>query len=65
MKHTPLGYNIVGGKAVINEEEATIVRKICDNYLSGMSMTAAARGAGVDMVHTRVRHLIQKIKRMG
>lgn len=65
MKHTPLGYNIVGGKAVINEEEATIVRKICDNYLSGMSMTAAARGAGVDMVHTRVRHLMQDKRYLG
>lgn len=35
MKHTPYGYRIIGGKAVVNEEEAEIIRKICDNYLSG------------------------------
>lgn len=65
MKHTPLGYNIVGGKAVINEDEATIVRKICNNYLCGMSMTSAARNAGVDMVHSRVRHLMQDKRYLG
>lgn len=65
MKHTPFGYDIVAGKAVIDEEEATIVRKICDNYLSGMSMTMAAKDAGVDMVHGRVRHLMQDKKYLG
>lgn len=65
MKHTPLGYKIVGGEAIINEDEAAIVRKICDNYLCGMSMTAAARNAGVDMVHSRVRHLMQDKRYLG
>lgn len=65
MKHTPLGYDIVGGKAVINEEEAAIVRKICENYLSGMSMVAAAKDAGVNMVHGRVKHLMQNKRYLG
>ena len=39
MKHTPYGYDIVGGVAVVNEEQAAVIRQICENYLSGMSMT--------------------------
>ena len=29
MKHTPYGYDIVGGAAVINEEQAANLRKLC------------------------------------
>lgn len=36
MKHTPYGYDIVGGAAVINEEQAANLRKLCENYLSGI-----------------------------
>ena len=57
MKHTPYGYDIVGGKAVVNKEQADIIRSICSNYLSGMSMTTAAKSAGVTMTHSRVKHL--------
>ena len=32
MKHTPYGYDIVGGAAVINEEQAANLRKLCENY---------------------------------
>ena len=35
MQHTPYGYDIIGGKAVINEKQADDVRRICRNYLSG------------------------------
>ena len=65
MKHTPYGYDIVGGKAVVNEEQADIIRKICSNYLSGMSMTAAAKDAGVTMTHSRVKHLLQNKRYLG
>ena len=47
MKHTPYGYDIVGGTAVINEEQAAAIRQTCENYLSGMSMTQAALTAGI------------------
>ena len=65
MKHTPYGYDIVGGKAVVNEEQADIIRSICSNYLSGMSMTAAAKDAGVTMTHSRVKHLLQNKRYLG
>ncbi len=65
MKHTPYGYRIIGGKAVVNEEEAEIIIKICDNYLSGMSMIAAANSAGVTMTHSRVKRLLQNKRYLG
>ena len=33
----PLGYDLIGGKLVINEKEANVVRKIFDMYLNGMN----------------------------
>lgn len=65
MKHTPYGYDIIGGKAVVNEEQADIIRNICKNYLSGMSMIAAAKEAGVTMTHSRVKHLLQNKRYLG
>lgn len=58
MKHTPYGYDIVGGMAVINEEQAAVILRICDNYLSGMSMTQAARTAGINATHSVVKRLM-------
>lgn len=31
MEHTPYGYDIIGGRAVINEEQAAVIRKVCEN----------------------------------
>lgn len=65
MKHTPYGYKIVGGKAVVDEEKAAAIRKICDNYLSGMSLIAAAADVGIDMKHCGVKNLIQNKRYTG
>ncbi len=65
MRHTPYGYDILEGKAVINEEQAGILRKICENYLSGMSFKAAARDVGIDMNYSGVRRMIQNKKYLG
>lgn len=65
MKHTPYGYDIVGGAAVINEEQAAVIRRICENYLSGMSMTQAARAAGINMNHSGVKRLMQNPRYLG
>jgi hypothetical protein len=39
MKHTPFGYNIVNGAAVINEEQAELIRKLAADYLSGATFS--------------------------
>ena len=42
MGHTPFGYRIENGIAVIDEESATKLRRLYENYLSGMSLKTAA-----------------------
>lgn len=65
MEHTPFGYEIIDGKAVINEEKAAVVRKIAENYLGGMSFVAAAADAGLKMSHCGVKRLIQNMRYLG
>lgn len=65
MKHTPYGYDIMGGAAVINEEQAAIIRQICGNYLSGMSFVQAARAAGINMNHSGVKRLMLNPRYLG
>ena len=65
MKHTLYGYNIVGGMAVINEEQAVNLRKLCENYLSGMSFVQAAKDVGLEMKHSGVKRLMQNPRYLG
>lgn len=65
MKHTPYGYDIVGGAAVINEEQAANLRKLCENYLSGMSFVQAAKDVGLEMKHSGVKRLMQNPRYLG
>ena len=65
MKHTPYGYDIVGGAAVINEEQAANLRKLCENYLSGMSFIQAAKDVGLEMKHSGVKRLMQNPRYLG
>lgn len=58
MGHTPLGYRIEMGKAVINEEDAVKIRRLYDNYLSGMSLTDAASQAGINTYHGTVKRIM-------
>ena len=46
MGYTPYGYRIENGAAVINDQEAECVRRIFDNYISGMSLAESAKAAG-------------------
>ena len=65
MEHTPYGYRIVQGKAVIDDQEAANLRKICENYLSGMSFMKAAADVGITMKHSGVKHMIQNKRYLG
>ena len=53
------------GIAVINEEQAAAIRQTCENYLSGMSMTQAARAAGINMNHSGVKRLMLNPRYLG
>ena len=65
MKHTPYGYDIVDGKAVINEEQAEKMRALCENYLSGMSMAGAAKAAGVKASHSNIKKMMHNTRYLG
>ena len=43
--HTPYGYRIENGRAVIKEDEALKIREIYKNYLSGKGYMDAAKNA--------------------
>ena len=60
MGHTPYGYRIENGTAVINDQEADCVRRIFDNYISGMSLREAAKAAGHPLVHSTVKRMLTK-----
>lgn len=57
--HTPFGYRIENGVAVICEDQAEQIRKIYAGYLGGLSLRNAAKEAGIKMVHASVRRLLQ------
>ncbi len=65
MEHTPYGYRIVCGKAVIDETEAANLRRICENYLNGMSFVRSAADVGIAMKHSGVKRLIQNKRYLG
>ena len=65
MGHTPLGYRIENGKAVIDEEAATKVRQLYKNYLGGLSLTNAAKEAGINVLHASSKHIMQNKHYLG
>ena len=58
MGHTPYGYRIENGVALIDEAAANKLRSLYKNYLSGMSLTKAAAEAGIDTYHGTVKRLL-------
>ena len=58
MGHTPYGYRIENGSAVVVEKEAETIRQIFRNYLSGMSLSESAKSAGLTIVHSMVKRML-------
>lgn len=65
MKHTPMGYEIINGLIVVNEEEAEKIRTMYAVYLLGASYKAAAKAAGLKLSHTQVKHILQNPRYLG
>ena len=63
--HTPFGYRIENGRAVVNDKEAEQLRQIISGYLSGLSYINAAKEVGLDMGHTSVKNLLQHKRYLG
>lgn len=65
MAHTPYGYRIVDGKALVDEEQAVNVQAIFMNYLSGTALMAAAAKVGLKMYHGSVGRLLRNRHYLG
>lgn len=56
--HTPYGYRIENGAAVIDERQAAQVRKLCEGYLGGLGLLEAAKSAGLKLQHSSVMRMM-------
>ena len=65
MGHTPFGYKIVGGKAVIDETSAGQIRKLYENYLSGLSLENVAKEVGINTYHGTVKNILSNRHYLG
>lgn len=65
MGHTPFGYRIENGVAVIDEPAATKLRQLYKNYLSGMSLSTAAAEAGIKTYHGTAKRLMETAHYIG
>lgn len=70
MGHTPFGYQIENGIAIIDEPAATKLRQLYKNYLSGMylsgmSLSKAAAEAGIPTYHGTAKRLMETVHYLG
>lgn len=65
MTHTPYGYDIVDGKAVINEKTVEQVRSFFQNYLKSMALTKAAELAGMKLCHGSAGRMLRNKHYLG
>lgn len=65
MGHTPYGYIIKNGCAIIDEEKAAKIRKLYENYLFGMALKTAAAEAGIKTYHSTAKRLMENLHYLG
>lgn len=65
MSHIPYGYKIKDGAAVIDEAKATNIRKLYEHYLSGLSLTVAAKEAGIETYHCTAGKMLRNTHYLG
>lgn len=65
MGHTPFGYRIENGKAVVNEEQAAQIQKIYEGYLGGLALMEAAKAAGLKLYHGSAKRMMQNRHYLG
>ncbi len=65
MGHTPYGYRIEYGNAVVDEIAAEKVRNLYRGYLAGLSLKDAAKKAGIDCYHSTAAKILQNKHYLG
>jgi len=59
MSHTPFGYRIENGKAVIDAGTAEQIKVLYHSYLSGDSLATAAKKAGIESFHAGIGGILR------
>ena len=65
MSHTPIGYGIKNGKAVIDIEAAEQIKTLFESYLSGDSLATAAKKAGIKAFHAGIGRMLRNTRYLG
>lgn len=65
MGHTPYGYRIHNGIAVVDEKEADKIRKLYQGYLAGLSLSMAAKEADINVYHGTAGKMLRNKRYMG
>lgn len=63
--HTPFGYKIVDGRAVIDETESSMLKQMYENYLSGKSLSVSSKEAGINCFHGSAAKMLLNKKYLG
>ena len=65
MSHTPFGYRIENGKAVIDKDAAGQIKTLFHAYLSGDSLATAAKKAGIKAFHAGIGRMLRNTHYLG
>lgn len=65
MSHTPFGYRIENGKAVIDIEATEQIKSLFHSYLSGDSLVTAAKKAGITAFHAGIGRMLRNARYLG
>ena len=65
MGHTPYGYRIENGKAIIDEQAAEQIKTLFQSYLTGDSLATAAKKAAIKSFHAGVGRMLQNMRYLG
>ena len=59
MTHTPYGYRIKNGIAVVDEVDAERIKALYQEYIDCKSMRAASKKAGIDKTHSVIGRILK------
>lgn len=65
MGHTPFGYRIENGVAVVDEHAAEQVQALYQSYLSGDSLRTVANKVGIDAFHAGIGKILKNHHYLG
>ncbi len=65
MGHTPYGYRIENGKAIVDAEKADQIKLLFEAYLSGDSLATAAKKAGIKAFHAGIGNMLKNKRYVG